>query len=261
MIQLVDEEGDLMKEIQPKTTSAAVCNLVKTNSFWDNVLKLVKDIEYPSKIIGKFEADDAPLSLVYKYFGDLYNHYENDPTIQEKVKKRLEFLFSPCIGLAYILTPIYAAEGFYFDEDKTDFIGILSEYAQKNHPTFAETAENELISFIAEMTLLPQKRKEVIFKMTAKKYWNIIGRDKYPALFQVSNSIVQMISSSAIAERTWSTFKFIHSRLRNRLTNERVKKLVFMYTNSVLIDTLDKNDYILEDGAVLDEMDYEELNE
>ncbi|KAG5670285.1 hypothetical protein PVAND_000562 [Polypedilum vanderplanki] len=75
--------------------------------------------------------------------------------------------------------------------------------------------------------------------MTAEKFWNIVGRDKYPVLFQVSYPIAQMISSSAIAERTWSTFKFIHSRLH----------------------TLDKNDYILEDGAVLNEIDYEELNE
>ncbi|KAG5685058.1 hypothetical protein PVAND_014259 [Polypedilum vanderplanki] len=131
MIQLIDEEGDLMKEIHPKTTSAAVCTLIKTISFWDCLLKLVKDIEHPSKIIGKLEADDAPLSLVYKYFGDLYNHYENEPIIQEKVKKRLEFLFSSCVGLSYILTPIHAVEGFFFDEDKTDFISKISEYAKK----------------------------------------------------------------------------------------------------------------------------------
>ena len=64
----------------------------------------------------------------------------------------------------------------------------------------------------------------------------------------------EMICSSATAERT-STFKFIHSRLRNRLTNERVRKLVFLYTNYVLLDNKDKNDYILEDGAVLSGID------
>jgi hypothetical protein len=56
---------------------------------------------------------------------------------------------------------------------------------------------------------------------------------------------------SAAAELTWSTFRIVNSRLRNRLTNERVEKLVFIYINSVLLDENDKNDFILEDGAVL----------
>ena len=68
-----------------------------------------------------------------------------------------------------------------------------------------------------------------------------------------------MICSSATAERVWSTFGFIHSRLRNRLTNERGKNLVFIYTNSLLLDTFDKNDYIAEDGAFLSAVECEEL--
>ena len=55
------------------------------------------------------------------------------------------------------------------------------------------------------------------------------------------------------------TIGFIHSRLRNRLTNERGKNLVFIYTNSLLLDTFDKNDYIAEDGAFLSEVECEEL--
>lgn len=93
--------------------------------------------------------------------------------------------------------------------------------------------------------------REIIFKMSAKDYWRVIGRHDFPALFTIPKPINEMICSSATAERTWSTFKFVHSRLRNRLTNERVKKLVFIYTNIVSLDQQDKSDYILECGAVL----------
>ena len=69
--------------------------------------------------------------------------------------------------------------------------------------------------------------------------------------------IVEMISSSATSERTWSIFRFIHNRLRNRLTNDRVKKLVFLYTNSVLLDNVDKNNYVLSEVNEDDDEDFD----
>ena len=118
-----------------------------------------------------------------------------------------------------------------------------------------------MIAFVGEMAALPERRKETMFKMNARIYWNIIGRDKYPALKEIAKPINEMICSSATAQRAWSTFRFIHSRLRNRLTNERVEKLVFLYTNSVLTDTNDKTDYILEEGAILNEIECQEITE
>jgi len=37
--------------------------------------------------------------------------------------------------------------------------------------------------------------------MTAKNYWIILGRDKYPALYEIAKPINEMICSSAIAEQ------------------------------------------------------------
>ncbi|XP_065654670.1 uncharacterized protein LOC136081292 [Hydra vulgaris] len=253
------EESTLLKEIQPKNTSPDVMALIKYNPFWDRLFKLVKSIEFPS-VIGKLESDEAPLSLVYDYFGQMYNSYMDDKGIQQKVQSRLDFLFTPGIGIAFILTPKNAAEGFYLNEGKTDFITATVEFANKIKPEIADTSEDELIAFIGEMAALPERRKETIFKMNAQNYWNIIGRDKYPALYEIARPVNEMICSSATAERAWSTFRFIHSRLRNRLTNER-EKLLFLYTNSVPMDTNDKTDYILEEGAILNEIECQEITE
>ena len=262
LIQLADEENDLLAEIAPKTTSAAVLSVIKSNTFWASLAKLVKDIEFPANIIGKFEADNAPLSNVYHYFGELYNHFEHDKIAQTKVKKRLDFLYTECIGLAYMLTPKFAAQGFYFAEDKIDIVGSAENFASKIVPDIAEdTAEEvgrEMIAYVGKMSSLTEFRGQTIFKMSAKEYWNIIGHLEFPSLYKIAKTINEMICSSATAERAWSTFRFIHSRLRNRLTNDRVKKLVFIYTNCALLDENDKNDYILEDGAVLDGNECEE---
>ena len=173
LIKLVGEESTLLKEIQPKNTSADVMALIKSNSFWDRLSKLVKSIEFPSNVIGKLESDEAPLSLVYDYLGQMYNSYMDDKDIQQKVQSRLDFLYTPGIGIAFILSPKNAAEDFYLNEDKTDFITATVEFA-----------------------------------------------------------------------------KMIISTL-----------LVFLYTNSVLMDTNDKTDYILEEDAILNEIECQEITE
>ena len=48
-------------------------------------------------------------------------------------------------------------------------------------------------------------------------------------------------ASSAAAERNWSHFGFIHNLRRNRLTNERVFKLISVYSNLHLISNSNRN--------------------
>lgn len=212
---------------------------------------------------GKLEADDASLALVYGYFGELYHHFEHEKIEQDKVKKRLEFLYTKTMGLAYMLTPKNAANGFFFDDDYTDIMSYAREFVIKIVPGATEDFQHEIqedmVAFVAKMSTLAPFRQELIFPMSAQSYWNTIGRREFKALYIIAKPISEMICSSASSERTWSTFRFIHSRLRNRLTNDRVNKLVFLYTNSVLLDENDKNDYILEDGAVLNGSDCEEI--
>jgi hypothetical protein len=54
-----------------------------------------------------------------------------------------------------------------------------------------------------------------------------------------------MTCSSAASERVWSIYRFIHSRLHNRLANEKVKKLAFIYVNCAILDTDDQTDYMI----------------
>jgi hAT family C-terminal dimerisation region len=197
------------------------------------------------------------LSIVYHYFGCLYQHF-NDEDLKEKVRERLRFInITEAIGLSYMLTPKYAANGFYFDEDQTKIIGFAKNFSRRFNFEGAETVQEDMIAYVTKMSTLPTHLAEIVFQMSAKSYWNTIGRRDFPRLFEIAKPIVEMICSSATAERTWSTFKFVHSRLRNRLSNEKVQKLVFLYTNSVILDEKDKMDYILEDGAVINETDYE----
>ena len=65
----------------------------------------------------------------------------------------------------------------------------------------------------------------------------------YPKLRHIAMSLYTVPTSSAASERIWSIFDFIHCKRRNRLCNERVDKLVFLYANHAL----GANDNVLND--------------
>lgn len=96
MLKLVDNEEAVLREVNRTIISAAVVNLINSNEFWKSLVKLVKMIEFPAKIIGKLEESCASLSLSYQYFSDFFNHFNGDE--KEKVKKGLEFLFTDVTG-------------------------------------------------------------------------------------------------------------------------------------------------------------------
>ena len=44
--------------------------------------------------------------------------------------------------------------------------------------------------------------------------------------------------TTGAAERNWSTHGFLHSKLRNRLTNPRIQKLVYLFQNLLVRDQM-----------------------
>jgi hypothetical protein len=61
-------------------------------------------------------------------------------------------------------------------------------------------------------------------------WWAAWGSDA-PILTNIARALLSLPSSSAAAERNWSTYGLIHSKLRNRLSPDRLKKLVYIYFN------------------------------
>ena len=78
-----------------------------------------------------------------------------------------------------------------------------------------------------------------------------------PELTKVAVRVLSIPTSSAAAERNWSTFSYIHDKKRNKLSNDRVFKLVYIYFNNKLKNQkkLDKTTDVCEDINVIDDSD------
>ena len=56
-----------------------------------------------------------------------------------------------------------------------------------------------------------------------------------PVLARIAQRVTALVSSAGACERNWSTYDFIHSKKRNRLHPDRANDLVYVFTNSRLI--------------------------
>jgi hAT family C-terminal dimerisation region len=152
-----------------------------------------------------------------------------------------------------MLTPKFTVEGFYVDHDKTDIVDHIKKIIETLCPNKACEVEYEFAKFINMISSLPEIKKQMIYNMNAKAYWNVFGKSEYPALYICANYVFDMVASSASSERVWSAFGFIHSKLRNRLTTTRVEKLISIYVNHAIMEKLDIIDSLFSDHSILEE--------
>jgi hypothetical protein len=181
--------------------------------------------------------------------------------LQRIVKKRWDFLSTELTGISYMLVPKFALDGFYVDNDQLDILNHVKIYAlrcQPDRPEIAENAMSEMIRYAAKVSSLTGSHKQTVMAMDGDCYWNIQGRREFPNLYAIIKGVNKMICSSAASERIWSLYRFIHSRLRNRLSNEKIEKLMFVYVNCAILDKADQTNYFEDLGATLSGIDYED---
>jgi hypothetical protein len=66
--------------------------------------------------------------------------------------------------------------------------------------------------------------------------WWFISGSVGKFLPRIARRILAQVVSSSLCERNWSSFSFVHSKARNRLLPSRVEDLVYVYTNSRVLN-------------------------
>ncbi|XP_061366107.1 uncharacterized protein LOC133309353 [Gastrolobium bilobum] len=72
------------------------------------------------------------------------------------------------------------------------------------------------------------------YTMDPKSWWLLYGTFT-PMLQKIALRLVQQPSSSSCVERNWSTYSFVHSIKRNKITPKRVEDLVYVHSNLRLL--------------------------
>ena len=106
------------------------------------------------------------------------------------------------------------------------------------HQTFDEAVTSKVISslwcYVSKSGGFTDEMFSIFAAGTPSVVWWSQCRfgTQHAELRSLALKLLHVPAISAASERNWSAFRFIHTRLRNRLRASRVKKLVYVFENT-----------------------------
>ena len=199
-----------------------------------------------------YQSDQVPISEVYRTFSSklplsiaamkLISDTERAYLLQ-LVEKRMLFMYGDAHGIAYLLDPRYLGAGMSMEKRLAVEELILAHPSTSDESNNKPTVEQQQSIFEDytnfRITINEMKRVGTTFwgmlecgRISPLKFWLSEG-DSFPLLQQLARQVFSMVASSAASERNFSAFAFVHTKLRNRLSNDAVEKLVYIRTNNM----------------------------
>ena len=236
--------------------------------FVDNLDKCIRILEPIDMFIKIFQSDDAPCSDVYKAFLDLEDKMHLIPELDqvkktylvELVQKRFQFMYGDAHGVAYVLDPRYLGDRMSrtLCKEIEDFIFNFPNVDGSTSQERKDQLAREYTWFQTD-SLNEREEKTFRFKRIGEaqlvlQQWITDGTD-WPMLRDLAIRVFSMAASA----RNFSTFGFSHSKLRNRLAPEKVKKLIYIKTNAIQMEGTSCNvDDLSDDGDEVMEVDQQD---
>ena len=219
-----------------------------------------------------FQSDKVAISVLYPTFvanlPAAFKKLKDDGVVtapeerylQQLVVKRFEFVKSRAHTFAYVLDPRYAGALLSLDDreyqeeklcELPSISGLRADQDEAEAGQDEEAAANvlktarflELTNFM-EYVEKCRASDNFRYKMllagskSPAQFWQVDGK-RWPLLRVIGTTLFSLVASTAASERNFSTFGFIHSKLRNSLGPEKVQKLVFVKHNGALMCNVD----------------------
>ena len=182
-------------------------------------------------LITKFQNDKKPISDVFESFLSLKKEFstingltfENLETAQDAVDHYWEFIKNPCHLFSNLLDPRYIGRNLGAEKEL-----VIEQF----HERYLD-AGDELDGFFAYCNT---KKGTRIFSGLENGNTSVIvwweGNTDFPKLREVALKLFSLTPANSACERNFSNFSFVHSKLRNRLGNEKAKEAVYVFANS-----------------------------
>ncbi|XP_057840716.2 uncharacterized protein LOC131050532 [Cryptomeria japonica] len=217
---------------------------------WWSTMRYVCSIISPIVDVIRYADTDSPsLGEIYETFDSMLGKIKQtilakDPTlgfyeqhIRPLVTRRWNIMNTPLHMAAYALNPKWYApkDGRLppCDDDE-----VLDGFTRAIDKIYIEEQASILRAQFLDFTNLrgptlskPQARLDIAILAQREPigWWTWHGRDT-PQLKLLATRLLSQVASSSAAERNWSTYGFIHSIKRNRLTSRRAEKLVAVHS-------------------------------
>ncbi|KAG2651116.1 hypothetical protein PVAP13_1NG245338 [Panicum virgatum] len=213
-LQSLMEKRDALRKMVTRKGKDAIATMLSV-PFWKSVALCLKVFEPLVRLLRLVDGDVRPaMAFLYgelikakkeikEAFGNVETNYKDVMAIvDKKMKGRLD---SSLHVAAYLLNPYYS----YRDAAIFDDSSVVEKFMLCCE-TFFEAS-----------------------------WWRLYGGGA-PNLQRMASRILSLTARSSRCERNWSTFEFIHTKRRNRLTTECLNMLVYVQFNTRLLSKKEK---------------------
>ena len=176
-----------------------------------------------SVALDKLQSDTCHISDAVKIWKDLQQDFEGMPlSVSKPFQSRIKIALTPAHYLAYILDPRYKGQSLSNEE-----VNQAMAFCSEHHPA----AMASVVKFRAQCAPFQPYMftPELVNDLSPIVWWQSQASCLDPAVITLTNQLHSAKASSAGIERIFSTFGFVHSKVRNRLGTQKAGKLVFLY--------------------------------
>lgn len=207
--------------------------------FWKDLRSCLDLVTPVSSAITKLESDQALLSDVVEVFhsikSDITARLENSSFTEDEkshilrvLRGREEFCLRPIHIAANFLDPRYRGKNLADAQIVVTFDWI-SQHAKKLSLDVGKILSNVAQYRTCKGIWSSEGVWESAKHLDPSTWWE--GLCFNEPLNPIAGQILQIPPSSAACERNWSEFGNVHTKLRNRLSGDRVQKLVYVHSN------------------------------
>jgi hypothetical protein len=237
--------------------ASVVAAFALEGTFWARLKAIAPVFSLITSVITFLESDGASLSTVPLGFSFLYNAVENMGlpsaiirAIQTGLVKRFYTIACDAHALAVLLDPGVTSQA---------VDGLKTLYQTRNVVETSRAALKRVCSWL-DLSAIEEEKLRSEFNMhlsgldgnqnlRSREYhpllwWNIEGRDKTRRRSKAASLVFSLFPSAAGNERSFKVRSRVHSKTRNRLSDENADKQSYIVYNSAQIRRID-------DGEIL----------
>ena len=226
---------------------------ILSSNFWDELTETTEIMKPIAKWIILLQTEKKPmLHLVFPAFQEIKRKISSyflktsltereKKSILDSIKKRQGFCVKPAHLAAHLLD--CDAQGNELSASQTHVaMDFLFQWTQKIFPEEVDKVMADLAEFRSKTGIFSSESylwRMRSSKLTVVQWWGLYSGKL--SLADIAIGLLNINPTTATTERSFSTFKLIQSAKRNRLTNERAGKLVFLCHNLKLESTVQQS--------------------
>jgi hypothetical protein len=204
--------------------------------FWSDLTTLESLLEPFLQVTVALELTRPKASRIYGYFVHLLRYSclttsLSGELLREIIQRRFDQVHRPVFTVAYICDPLARSEREVYipsqmQDEVADWLVLWYNDRQR-----AAAVWCELTNVLHRTGCFKNETRWEAFAYTPDpaEWWR--AQDCSDDLKNLAIYSLSINPTSGAAERNWSTHQFLHSKVRNRLANPRVEKLVYLFQN------------------------------